>query len=177
MPACVCVTLCSPGWHQPLPKYVQVLTDAVEGLRAIGINNIMLMTPPPVGIRHPTGPVSLHCMACRNLRAFKQNVSLCQPGSGCYNASVRAEPANLADICPSPTGIWHSRSFVALSASKLLAVGSTVANVMSCIFKDLERMPSCLMLGQHCCVEHDTQHELLPGRAPVRLPAVARSLL
>jgi hypothetical protein len=48
----------SPGWLAVLPVYTDILIKAVAGLREMGIKNIMFTTPPPVGIRHPTGPVS-----------------------------------------------------------------------------------------------------------------------
>jgi hypothetical protein len=49
----------SCGWFSTPGDYLYILKKAIIGLREAGVKNIMLTTPPPVGLRHPEGPVSI----------------------------------------------------------------------------------------------------------------------
>lgn len=64
---------CSPGWLSPPGVYAEVLSRAIAGLREIGVKNIMLTTPPPVGYRHPTGPVSRAALGAQEAVQFRKS--------------------------------------------------------------------------------------------------------
>lgn len=62
MPLCTRRDACRPSWHVPLANFTANLQQAVSMLHEAGISNVLLMTPPPVGVRHPTNPVCVHCL-------------------------------------------------------------------------------------------------------------------
>jgi hypothetical protein len=51
----------SPHWHVPLANFTANLRQAVGSLQQLGVRSVMLITPPPVGVRHPKDPVSGAC--------------------------------------------------------------------------------------------------------------------